>query len=604
MSRISPVSAWKCRLVLLTSLLALSWSGARAADPEWLRVETPDFVAYSDAAASDVVEFAVEFSAYHEAFRSLFSAPGHTLPPTTVLLFRRKQDFDAATPKVEHRKKTLMNYSVDVDGAALLALAVSENEAEVISRTFEFETVWALRRMGYYLPVWLAQGAGEVLATVDVTKGKCLVGRESAQHAERFAADRELIPWPRFFEIGESSPEYAGKLATGAFHSQAWALMHWVLLKDDHSRERFQLLAGKLRTMPGIEAVPAVMGVPPENFRAAIEQHLRDFRTPRAVPFDAGKVRAALKVTPAPMAEVLAQTSNLLAAAGRIDECNAQLEKARQLAPDRADVKEAWARRALRENHPDEATRLYREAIAAGSTSFAAYLNSATARLDATMVEDGDRPGSGGPDALVALEEVRRAIALNPGSSEAYRLLGRTFWVMPTLSDADVNELRRGVVAGKAGARVRYYRGLLYSRLGKTAQSLTDFQQVVDDPDATDTDRNRARERLAYERYIVDLKQVNELVDQKHYDEARRIISAASARGLEPESSQRYDALRGWLEEDAAWTNLTALGEASRWADLRVAAHKFAVDFPQSRQAAAAQRLEKEAQRMEPSSTK
>ncbi len=598
------MSAWKCRLVVLTSLFATTWLPLHAAAPLWRHIQTPDFVIYSDAAPSDVTEFAVKFSAYHYAFRTLFAAPGHALPPTTVLLFRRSKEFAAHTPKVQNRKTTLVNYSVDVDGTALLALAVSRDPDEAISRTFEFETIWALRRMGYYLPVWLAQGAGEVLGTVEVSAGKCLIGRESGPYAEQFATNRDTIPWPRFFEIGESSPEYAGKLATGTFHSQAWALMHWVLLKDDQTRERFQALAASLKNMAAIDAVQAVMGEPSDHFRTAIERHLRHFRAPRLLAFDDAAVRASLKITPAAEAEVLAQTSNLLAAAGRIDECNAQLERARKLAPDRPEVKEAWARRAIRENQPDEATRLYREAITAGSKNSAAYLNSATARLDASAIGNSDREGGGGPETLIALREIRHALELNPGSSEAYRLLGRTFWLLPELAGSYVDELSAGITAGEAGSRVRYYRALLYFRLGKTDESFADLQQIIDNAEVSVTDRNRAKERLAFEHYAIDRKKVNQLVLEKRHDEARRIIELAISRGLDADSTERYSVLRSWLEEDAAWTNLVKLGESARWPDLRKAAHAFVDTFPKSGRVAAARQLESEAKRMEQPSAK
>jgi len=588
----------RCFGVLLLVVSSLASLSAASSDA-WLQVEAPDFVAYSDAAKGEVTEFAVRYSAFQHAFRTWFDSPGHTAPPSTLVLFRRESVFAAHVPPPRSAKTRLVNYSVEVDGSSLLALALSGDYENAIARTFEFETVWALRRMGYNVPMWLSQGAGEVLATIEVRKGKLLVGREATDHADQFLVQRDLLPWPRFFDVGESSPEYAGQGATGSFHSQAWALMHWILLKDDHTRERFLDLIARLKTTPALSAVEAVMGVPADQFRSEIEKHLRNFKRAREWPFDEAKIKADLKISPANEGDVLAQTANLLAAAGRLDESNRELERAAQLAPDHAEVKEALARRAVRENRLSDASQLYREAIAAGSKNYSAYLNSAAARLDAAMKDHVDQPGSGGPDVDAAITEIRRAIALSHGNTEAYRLLGRGFWVKAQVSPENVDELSPGIANGEVGQRVRYYRALLNSRLGRSDAAISDLQQILADSEVAEPERHRARERLDDENFRLAAKRIDGLVQQKNFPEAQHVLVTAEQQVASPATVARYRNLHAWLDEEAAWSELVTKADQKEWRELSSAARVFLERFPQSARTAAVQKLETEAQRMD-----
>lgn len=598
MPSISPICIHR-GFTLVACLFVSTIVSLRASSGAWLKVEAPDFVAYSDAPAGDVTEFAVRYSAFQHAFRSWFDSPGHRAPPSALVLFRRESVFAAHVPPPRSIKTRLVNYSVEVDGSSLLALALSGDYENAVARTFEFETVWALRRMGYSVPMWLSQGAGEVLATIEMRKGRLLVGKESTDHAEQFLVKRDLLPWSRFFDVGENSPEYAGQGATGAFHSQAWALMHWILLKDDHSRERFLDLVTRLKTTPALPAVEGLMGVPADQFRSEIEKHLRHYTKGRAWPFDEAQIKAGLKISPANEGDVLAQTANLLAAAGRLDESNRELERAVQLAPDHAEVKEALARRAVRENRLADASQLYREAIQAGTKNYSTYLNSAAARLDAAMKEHVDQPGSGGAEIDTAVSEIRQAIALSHGNGEAYRMLGRAFWVKTQVLSEYVDELSPGVGNGDAGQRVRYYRALLNSRLGQSEAAVRDLQQILADSEVAEPERRRARERLDDENFRLTAKTIESLAGQKNFAEAQHVLAMAEQQTTSPTTLTRYQGLHAWLDEEVAWGELVTKADEKKWHELGEAAQIFLERFPQSTRTTAVQKLKTEALRME-----
>ncbi len=524
-------------LLALVSLAGI-FSPLRAAPAPWLKLETAEFVVYSDAPEKQVVECALRYAAFRRAFADLFLEPGRTLPPSTFLLFRKEKSFHDLTPPATEKNTKLVNYSIEVDGTPLTAFSLAGDRDRALEMTFEFETIWALRRIGHFVPLWVSQGAGEVLSTVTLAKGKCLIGEDTGHSFD------DAFDWPRFFDLNEDSKAYreAGP-ELSQYLQQAWGLMHWILLDDAGTRARFESLEQHLRTDAGIDVVPAVMNTPVNHLSKAIRRHSTK---PRAIPFDEAAIKAAFQLSPAPEAEVVVQTSNLLCATDRVYECNLALDQARALAPDLAIVKEAWARRMLRESRDREAVEFYRDAIAAGSKNFAAYYKSATTRLNDNMSRGADHAGDGGPESLKAIVELRRALQLNPGSASTYRLLGRAFYVAPTLTDADIAELSAGVTRGDDGQLVRYYRALLHSRLHHREECARDFRAILADPDISNQFRQSAQHQFVQEIVSADAKQVERFARDHDYAAAFELI-VAGEKEPEPELVEAYRRLRTWL---------------------------------------------------------
>jgi tetratricopeptide (TPR) repeat protein len=513
-----------------------------AASPAWLKLETDEFVIYTDAPEKQAVDCALRYAAFRRAFSELFIGPGHSLPPSTLLLFRKDKPFRALLPPATEKNTKVVNYSCEVDGMSLNAFALAGDRDRALEMTFEFETIWALRRLGHFVPIWMSQGAGEVLSTVTLSKGKCLVGREGDRSFD------DAFAWPRFFEINQDSKDYRDSgMELARYLAQAWGLMHWILLAEGEGdrRSRFESLEQRLRTAPAIEVVPATMNTPVNQLAKSIRRHGRVLRE---IPFAEAAVKAAFRLSPAPEAELFVQRANLLCAAGRVPECNLQLDQARALAPDLSAVQEAWARRMLREGRPRDAMQLYREAIAAGSKNFAAYLQSALLRLDDGMSYGSDRAGEGGPEAVTAVAELRQAIRLNPGSLESYRMLGRAFYVLPALTEAHIAELSPGATTGADGELVRFYRAMLYSRLHRRDDCARDFRAILADPETSDQLRRGALSQFVQEIVALDARKVEKLVATHDYAAAFEIVATGES---DPEHSvaEGFGRLRDWLQK-------------------------------------------------------
>ncbi|HVU32709.1 MAG TPA: hypothetical protein VHE61_04695 [Opitutaceae bacterium] len=552
----------------------------------WLKLQTEDVVIYSDASSKDVVEFAIGYSAYRHVFKQLL-APRQKPAPATVLLFRRLGTLHDYVPRSTDDDSTTVSYNADVDGDELTAISVDGDRHTALRQMYEFDTVWELRRSGYALPIWMSQGAGEVLASLEVEKTKCVIGDGPDSYDETWSRGSNLA-WTRFFDVSTDSPEYVGPQANGVFHAQAWALMHRVLLADDGGTARFVQLADKLRTEGGLDAVRSVLGVKERDLTTDIFRHRG--RT-REYPFDTAGLRSRLHPQPAPEAEVRVELANLLVAANKGAEAEQELARARTLAPDSPAVKEALARQAFRDSEPEYGIKLYRDAIAAGSTSPHAYLVSAKQRLDDNMTGGRDHQGDGSPGVEQAIDELHRALQLDPGSTEAYNLLGRAFFVRTTLNPGDVKELEPGIVSGTAGAAVRYYRALVYRRMGQHDAYAADLRAILADRSVSNQLRNSVREQLVSDEVNATAKEMDRLARLGKFDEARALIAKQEADPQNVDETDQYERMRAWLSENQDWNAVREAYDAKDWREVRTLVGKFMDKYPRSRLLPAARQV-------------
>ena len=548
----------------------------------WVRVECRDVILLSDAPPKDAVEIAVGYSAFRQAVGELLLPAGRRTPPTQLVLFRRTQTMhqycvDARDPDAE-----LLFYSAEVDGNPLIAFSLAGDRRDALDKAYELGARSDLSRAGFFLPLWMAKGAGEVLSTLRFENGRCVVGKSD----ERFTTPllrQSWLSWGQFSRVDIDSPEYLGQRKRGVYPGQAWALMHWVLLGEPTgARERFAALAAQAQaTTDADAAVAAIM----HRERAAVQdevwRHLRR-EVQITLPVDEGALRSQTQVAPAPEAEVDVQLANLLRACGQSREADTQLERARTLAPDLPAVKEAIARRELAQDNRTGAVEFYRQAIAAGSVDARAFLLSAETRLNDARSNGRDEVGDGGPAADKALAEIRRAIALDPGNDDAYRLLGRALFVAARVTAANLDELAPGLTSPALGPTVRCYRGLLLQRLARTDEALADYQQVLAATGADGRVQRLAKvqaEGIRFDQIRVEVEQKTQAGD---FAAAFQRLDAVPAADLERATVTRYQGLRSAVEEQAAYAEVLRRHQAGPAAEFQQAAADFLQKYPRS----------------------
>jgi tetratricopeptide (TPR) repeat protein len=560
----------------LLLLMALSASGF--ARSPWIKLTTSDVVVYSDASERTTINFVVGYAAFRHAFREVIHPP-RVAPPAIVVLFDTSREMYRYLPDDRKVGYHTVSYSTTIGSQALLAINGEDAIDDVLENTAVFDSMWELEQCGYVLPTWMSQGAGEVLSSADVKRAVTVVGDGPAVYEQKW---REQTPfgWSRFFSITRSSPEYAGSKADGMFHAQAWALVHWILL-GEKGPERFSELARNLRHMGALEAVESVVGLPPDKWRREIDHNLNQRSAWREISFDRDAFRKTLTTVPASEADVHAQIANLMFSAGRKVEAEGELARAQVLAPESVVVEEAEAYNELRNGDPDHAAQLYRRAIAHGSTNAEAYLRSAGQRLD-DQTEGRDRAGQGGPEIDTAITELRKALTLNPGSRDGYRLLGRAFFLASTVTPENVTELEPGLTADEAGARVRYYRALLWSRLDRPDDAVAELQRALTDSADDARLHGLVEEHLEKAQFAKLVAAVEPRVKKRDFAGARAVVQQAMAADSDGQHQAEFQHLLDWIDQNDRFRALEVLHAKGPREEFETAAKSFLHDFPRS----------------------
>ncbi len=577
-------------------VLALGRPDRLAAAPPWLKIETPDVRIYSDGSKGDVLDFAVHYTAFRQAFKLLIAPPGRMPPPATVMLFRKLDTLQGYLSQVGRKGDNLVEFTISVGSKEMFALALSGDLEQALTTAFEGDTTGMLRQVGYFLPLWMSQGTGEVLSSLQLGRGNYEIGEDEDRFTQPMEREQP-IPWDKFFELSRESEEYRGRKDhfTGIYQAQAWGIMNAVLLGGGSPRDRFAKLASEVHGRDSDRAaVAALAGVGADRldrmvWRGRAAHNLK-------FPFDRAAVRAGLKVVPAPDFEVKVQLADLLAGARDPVAADRMLDEAVALAPNAAAVKEALGRRALRNRDRYAAALVFREAIAAGSVDAQAYQFSAEQRIDDARSNGRDVAGGGGDDALRALAEIHRSLALLPGEMGSYLLLVRALYVAPTVTDAALAELTPALADQDQGAAVRLYRSQIYERLGKVDEEIDDLRLVLADPHAPDPVKESAEAALRRVVFEGDRKQVEALVAAGKFADANAVIARANLRVDGSTDTEQYAGLKGWIDDNQVRARALDLYRQGHWQELSDLADTYLMEHHEGGFAKSAHELKRAAQ--------
>ncbi|MES2696303.1 MAG: hypothetical protein V4773_22720 [Verrucomicrobiota bacterium] len=538
-----------CARLLLLTLAGLGLtSAARALDPKskWVRAKTDYVEVLSSASQKEAIEYALQYSAFRYVFGEMMGEKARQLPPTIVVLFRQRREFEANFPPRD-KKADLVSVSYVADGQPLQAHALDSDRERALRLAFEFETTWAMPRLGYGLPVWAGQGTGKVFSTIKLRGGVCVLGDYFASSVDRWLV--APIPWPRFFDINLLSKEYSNTDGPGSYHSQAWAFMHYLWLSDGQGPERFQQLVERLRTEPEMQAALAVLKIPAADLTKTLSRYTGKMNRTRDFKIDEAAWRARMETGPADRALVGVHLSDLMRGFQQNDAAERELALARVAAPDHPTIREARAREAWARRDWQEALSLYREAIALNSTNFHAYIYSAEDWLNQSSSRGADEAGGGGTITETAIAELRRALQINPYEDHAYRVLARAFYVRPEITEEHLNDLQPGILLGDSTGLIRYYRALVYGRLKKIPEYQAALEALAAAPAIQASLRGEVAVRLGKIHYNVLADAVEKLAGEGRFPEARALVTQARATTLkDADFEQPLGKMVKWLD--------------------------------------------------------
>jgi len=426
----------------LAGLLAVlgSIQDARGLPPEgstWLRLESANFITYSDAPESkarEVVADLERFRATLDLFHPGFSVA--SVRPTYVYVFRNDVDYKPYKPSVNGRLINVDGYFQPGPDANYVSLNVTAGPAPLRIVHHEY-THYFLENNLAHVPVWLNEGIAEFYSTFEGDARTAKVGLPVREHVAGLTA-AGIMPLAELFAVTESSSVFNEEKRVGPFYGTSWALVHYLMAGGDEHRLRIDVILEQLRLGRRVEeALQEAFAGGNEALEHALIAYLKASRFPYSnVTFKQEiKVDTATRVITLPPDQTLAVLGDLLAHGGpdRIAEAEAHLQQALKLNPSNAFANARIGYLRYEQNRFPDAVRHLEMAVSLNPDDYFNQFFYSQAILSLPpeeLLATGD-PETGVPPRIALVREhLARAITLQPHFSEAYVMLGESYAIL------------------------------------------------------------------------------------------------------------------------------------------------------------------------------
>ncbi len=456
----------------LAALLALAFA-APGAPAGWLRLRSPHFLLFTDAGDKAGRALLESLEQVREVFREPGGSPRGSPLPVRVYLFASAGEYRKFQPSAP--VKGFYQGGPDANHIVLLS-----SGAETRRIAFHEYVHLVLNHSSVRLPQWFEEGVAEFYSTLEVRRGKIVVGRPVESHVRLLAAS-DWLGAETLAAVTRRSPllDEAGR--AGIFYAQSWALVHMLNFSELY-RGRLAGYAARLADgEPAASAFESAFGRTLSQALEDLRGYLAGARFPVAELAWEPLEPATVTVEPLPESEREAALLGLQLELGLWDASEEMLRRlARGPAP--APVLEtARAKLAMMRNDFEAARRHLEAAIAAGSAEPSTYFEYAMLLRD-----------TGGERARIAAL-LTKTVELNPNHAEAHFLLG-------TMAEADgridegVEHLRRAAEILPRQAGFWHALALAYHKTGRAELARRAARRALE---AAETEQEQQMARAA-----------------------------------------------------------------------------------------------------------
>lgn len=430
------------RFAALLAFVLLA-SGAPAA---WLRLRSPQFELLTDAgdkAGRSILEAL-------EQIREVFREPGGSGKgsplPVRIYLFNSANQYRQYQPSAP--VKGFYQGGPDANYIVLLA-----SGAETRRIAFHEYVHLVLNHSSVRLPQWLEEGVAEFYSTLELRRGKLVVGLPVESHV-RLLAGAEWLDAATLEAVTRRSPLLDEAARAGIFYAESWALVHMLNFSEPYR--------GRL---PEYAALVADGESAPVAFEKAFGKTLRGALDDLRAYLAAGRFPVAelaweplqpatVTVEPLPDSERELALVRLQLELGLWDASEAALRRLARGGAPAPEVETARAKLAMIRKDYQAAQSHFEAAIAAGSLEPSTYFEYAMLLRDT------------GSDRRRVSELLRKTIELNPHHAEAHFLLG-TMATSEGRLEEGVEHLRRAAEILPRQAGFWHALALAYQKTGR-----------------------------------------------------------------------------------------------------------------------------------------
>lgn len=410
---------WKC----IAFFLSLSWlvaapASARDKPENWLGVRSQHFTVVTNANERAGRRIADQFermrSVFHVTFPRVSIDNGS---PIIVLAIKDEKDFRALEPQAYLAKGQLKlgGLFLRAPDKNYVLMRVDAEGQHPYAVVYHEYTHFLLSKAAAWLPLWLNEGLAEFYQNTDIHERDVALGQPSPGNLALLRENR-LLPLATLFTVDASSPYYHEENKGSIFYAEAWALTHYLFVKDN--REKTQLIpdyAGLLaKKVDPVTAATRVFG-DLKQLQLSLESYVRQgsftyFHGPMSTDVD----DAAFKVQPLSETQANAVCGDFLAYNERIAEARPLLERVLREDPKNVSAHETMGFIEFRAGHMDEARKWYEQAVKLDSQSYIAHYYFAAISMNA---------GAGPNDDAQVEASLRAAIKLNPSFAPPFERL-------------------------------------------------------------------------------------------------------------------------------------------------------------------------------------
>ncbi len=438
-----------------------------AVTPKWVEVRSPHFTVVSDAGEKQARQTADQFEQIREVFKNAFpNLRADIGKPVIIFALKNENSMKLFLPAYWEVKGHAHPAGIYIPGedkhcAIVRTNVESENPYEVVYH----EYAHALENLNFQgLPLWLSEGIAEFLGNSRIFDGFVEIGVASRHHLA-VLRENKLIPMDVLLQVDSNSPYYNEQSRVSLFYSESWALVHYLML-DPESRQNHLLqkfLAAYQSTGDQVQAANQSFG-DLSKFAQVVEQYSRHEQ------FLIGHVNTSIHIDskgfttrPISPAEIDALRGDLYTRTHRPIEAKVTLEAAVHQDPNLALTHECLGFLALSQQDMTTAESEFTTAVKLNSNSFLAYYFSARVRMRDEM-NSRDQIGQ-------VVDDLERAIALNPQFAPAYEALSSIYSLAPETTDKAMAAGQKAIQLEPGTLSYALNYGYVLLRIGKVADA-------------------------------------------------------------------------------------------------------------------------------------
>lgn len=527
-------------------LVLATIDAAHAARTEWLKIETPRFTVLSQWDENATLALARDYARFVDAAAPLLGTQLDRLPPLTVMLFARDEDFLAYAPEREEgRGDGLVNaFHARRESWAVAGLSVQNRDAATIRRLLFHEgTHWlASANHPQRLPPWLDEGLAQLLETATFDGDRAVWGEPDARLLA-FLRGTKPMPLERVLAASRSDPLFADYRQTNAFYAKSWALVHYLLLgRGEGVGEAPGAALVDARDVDPTRLLRRELGATIEETDSRLRSYVRQAALPTAMREARSSTSASLQSVVAPVAEVETGRGRLALTGNHRRLALEHARRAVALADDSPEGHELLALSAGGDDRSREAAATHaRRAVQRGSTDVEMRLILGDAL--------GDQPdAANGAVARVRADQYLRAVQSKPRLEAAYERLAWTLADADEITVADVAAMERGRIEFPDDAAPLLGLAVLAHRRGDPDGEQLWLARLSRAPEALDDpSRLKLRALQAQWRYEAAERRVAVLVAADDYRSAietvERLASELTDATLRAEAANWRDGL-------------------------------------------------------------